>query len=48
MAERWSLYPLEAPEQQVELASLGLQVSLHALYEDVRWEASRSVAAASR
>ena len=48
VAERWSLYPLEAPEQQVELASLGLQVSLHALYEDVRWEASRSVAAASR
>lgn len=35
-AGRWVLYPFDAAQQQVELASVGLQLPLQALYEDVR------------
>jgi Uma2 family endonuclease len=34
-AGRWVLYPFDAVDQQVEFASVSLQLPLQALYEDV-------------
>jgi Uma2 family endonuclease len=34
-AGRWVLYPFDAVDQQVEFTSVGLQLPLQALYEDV-------------
>ena len=39
---RWVLYPFDTAAQQVELASVGLQLPLQVLYEDVRLEKSAS------
>ena len=44
--ERWSLYPLEG-EQAIDLASVGLQLPLAQVYEDVRWEADGEVDSAA-
>ena len=39
---RWVLYPFDTAAQQVELASVGLQLPLQVLYGDVRLEKSAS------
>jgi len=39
---RWVLYPFDTAAQQVELASVGMQLPLQVLYEDVRLEKSAS------
>ena len=39
---RWVLYPFDTAAQQVELASVRLQLPLQVLYEDVRLEKSAS------
>lgn len=40
-AGRWLLYPLEG-EQVIDLASVGLQLPLAAVYEDVRWDPDKA------
>ena len=45
--ERWSLYPLEG-EQAIDLASVGLQLPLAQVYEDVRWEGEAVAASGPR
>ncbi len=41
-AGRWVLYPFDAAAQQLDLASVGLQLPLSALYEEVRLENTRA------
>ena len=41
-AGRWVLYPFDAAAQQLDLASVGLQLPLSALYEEVQLENTRA------